>query len=95
MKTQHKRQYLYLVCRTYDECTQPVKSFLKKHEAITFGRRLASKEEDCNISYELYCQEITRAEQFEFVKTLEPYSNVAFSKLAPMGSDSDIDTRRA
>lgn len=89
------RQYFFLVCRTYDESTQPVKCFLQKHEAITFGRRLASKEEDCNIGYELYRQEITRAGQFEFVKTLEPYSDVAFSRLAPMGSDLDIDLRRA
>lgn len=97
MKTQHQRQYFYLVCRTYDECTQPVKCFLQEHEAIVYGRRLATKEEDINIGFELYRQEITRRGTFEFVRildsfepTLEPFNwdNV------PQGADYDIDTRR-
>lgn len=92
MKTQHQRQYFYLVCRTYDECTQPIKCFLQEHEAIVYGRRLATKEEDINIGFELYRQEITRTGTFEFVRTLDSYERE--SSVKSQGSDYDIDTRR-
>lgn len=105
MKTQHQRQYFYLVCRTYDECTQPAKCFLQEHEAIVYGRRLATKEEDPNIGFELYRQEITRTGTFEFVRTLDSYERESSAKSqaiepfnwdnVPQGSDYDIDTRRA
>lgn len=105
MKTQHQRQYFYLVCRTYDECTQPAKCFLQEHEAIVYGRRLATKEEDPNIGFELYRQEITRTGTFEFVRTLDSYERESSAKsqaIEPFnwdnvsqGSDNDIDTRRA
>lgn len=83
------RQFFFLVCRTYDESTQPVKCFLQEHEAITYGKRLATKEKDFNVGYELYRQEITRRGTFEFVKSLYQFERV------PQGADYDIDTRRA
>ena len=68
------RQYVYLVCKSYDEQTTPVKCFLQKLDAIKYGRKLATQEQDDNISYELYRQEMTRTATFEFVKTLTPYN---------------------
>ena len=44
---------------------------LQESDAITFGRRLATRNE--NASVYLYKQEITRTGKPEFVKPLKPY----------------------
>ena len=44
---------------------------LQESDAISFGRRLATKNEECSVY--LYKQEITRAGKPAFVKSLRPY----------------------
>lgn len=71
------RQF-YLVCVNYDESTYPQKIFLQEHEAITWGRRAATKnavDPNGNPMYEyvLFRQEIARMGMLERVKTLYPY----------------------
>lgn len=84
-------QYFYLICTNFDETTCPRKVFLQEHQAITWGRRLATKlAEDefyANFDVALYKQEITRSGELRFVKNLAPYKNC-------LGSDHDIDIRR-
>lgn len=72
-----ERQFFYLVCFSYDESTTPKKVFLQKNEAITWGRRQATKlyKTDCNYRVSLYKQEIARTSVLEFVKDLKPYEN--------------------
>jgi hypothetical protein len=81
-------QYFYLICTNFDETTCPRKVFLQEHQAITWGRRLATKiaNDDFYACMEvaLYKQPITTVGEFEYVKILEPYC----------GSDYDIDIRR-
>ena len=70
-------QYFYLICTNLDETTCPRKVFLQEHQAITWGRRLATKlaSDDFYACMEvaLYRQPITTIGEFEYVKTLEPY----------------------
>ncbi len=72
-----ERQFFYLVCFSYDESTTPKKIFLQKNEAITWGRRQATKllKIDSNYTVSLYKQEIARTSVLEFVKDLKPYEN--------------------
>lgn len=81
------RQYFYLVVVNYDESTYPQKIFLQQNEAITWGRREATKSMQKGDMYEyvLFKQEISRTSKLMRVKTLTPYSS---------GSDFDIDLRR-
>lgn len=99
------RQFFYLVAYKYDESTVPLKIFLQKHEAITWGRRKATKAlletHDHNYEYILYKQEITRVGELIFVKPLLPYPTKELVKagliLPPVttkGSDYDIDKKR-
>lgn len=79
------RQYFYLVVARYDESCYPKKVFLQEHDAITWGRREATKclqlSDDPNWSFELYKQEISRNAQLLKVKDLKPY---------PMNKSGDI-----
>ncbi len=72
-----ERQFFYLVCFSYDETTTPKKVFLQKHEAITWGRKQATKllKTDDNYSVSLYKQEIARTSVLEFITYLRPYEN--------------------
>ena len=84
------RQYFYLVCINYDECTFPKKIFLQEDEAITWGRREATKnatDPEGNPMYEyvMYKQEISRTGMLTGGKTLYPYK-------AKKGADFDIDS---
>jgi len=82
------RQYFYLLMENYDESSYPLKIFLQKHEAIQWGRRLATKllkEGNCCREIVLYKQEITHSGQLEYVITLKPYQD---------GADVDIDKYR-
>ena len=45
--------------------------FLQESDAITFGRRLATKNEEFSVV--LYKQLIARVAKVEFVKALKPY----------------------
>lgn len=84
------RQYFYLVCINYDESTYPQKIFLQEQEAITWGRREATKslkEGYCCHEYVLFKQEISRRGVLQRVKTLLPF-------VTNDGSDLDIDKYR-
>ena len=82
------RQYFYLVVCNYDECTYPEKIFLQELDAITWGRRQATKTleetKDYNYIYVLYKQEITKTGVIDLKngKTLKPYPS---KKLENMG----------
>lgn len=67
------RQFFYLVVCNYDESTSAKKVFLQESEAIRWGRREATKNQDPNYEYSLYKQEIARTATLKFVKTLSPY----------------------
>lgn len=67
------RQFFYLVVCDYDESTLPRKVFLQESEAIRWGRREATKDQDPNSEYSLYKQEIARTATLKFVKNLKPY----------------------
>ena len=47
---------------------------LQESDAISFGRRLATKNEECSVY--LYKQEITRTGKPVFVKSLRPYETI-------------------
>lgn len=81
------RQFFYLVCINYDESTYPQKIFLQEQEAISWGRREATKalkEGYCNYEYVLYEQVISRTGLLRKVRPLLPFK----------GSDFDIDKLR-
>lgn len=63
------KQYFYLVGHdiTGDDFVAD-KIFLQEHEALRWGKRLATK--NPNYSVKLYKQEITRTGKLEFVKQL-------------------------
>lgn len=79
------RQYFYLVVCNYDETTIPCKIFLQEHEAISWGRKQATKSlaktNDYNCSYVLYKQEITRTGLINLTngKALTPYTTTKSS----------------
>lgn len=93
-------QYFYLICTSFDETTCPRKIFLQEHQAITWGRRLATKIANDYTCAEvvLYKQPISTMGELEFVKILEPYSRETVSleelKTELAGSDYDIDKDR-
>lgn len=78
-------QYFYLICTNFDETTCPRKVFLQEHQAITWGRRLATKIANDGfyacMEVALYRQPITTIGELEYVKTLEPFRQ---EELAPV-----------
>lgn len=110
MKQQTSRQFFYLVVINYDENTYPQKVFLQEHEAISWGRREATKSaKNGNSMYEyvLFKQEISRTATLMRVKTLTPYKEQSAKVSTPSveafnweefkqhkGSDYDIDKYR-
>lgn len=68
------RQYFYLVIHTdLEDCVFVDKIFLQEHDAIRWGKRLATKNPDYSVS--LYKQEITRTDTLKYAKTLSRYSS--------------------
>ena len=66
------RQYFYIVMHSYvGDDMQLDRIFLQESDAITFGRRLATKNEDYSVY--LYKQLIARTATVEFVKVLKPF----------------------
>lgn len=66
------RQYFYLVAHTIVGDDQTIdKIFLQEHDAIKWGRTLASKHPDYSVA--LYQQEIARTATVQFVKHLKEY----------------------
>ena len=66
------RQYFYIVMHSYVGDDMNLDHIcLQECDAITFGRRLATRNE--NASVYLYKQEITRTGKPVFVKSLRPY----------------------
>ena len=65
------RQYFYIVTHSVAGYMNLEYVCLQESDAITFGRRLATRNE--NASVYLYKQEITRTGKPVFVKTLRPY----------------------
>lgn len=81
---QNGRQYFYLVVCNYDEITYPRKVFLQEHEAITWGRKQATKalkRGDSIYEYVLFKQEIARTATLIRVRTLEPYRDSQIQQL--------------
>lgn len=73
-KTGGARQFFYLVvCDFNENSSLPMKIFLQENEAIRWGRREATKDQDPNSEYSLYKQEIARTATLKFVKNLKPY----------------------
>lgn len=69
------RQYFYLVGHDIvgDDFVAD-KIFLQEHEAIRWGRRLATKNPDYSVK--LYKQEITRTGELKFVKQLKAFCSI-------------------
>ena len=65
------RQYFYIVTHLVVGYMNLDYVCLQESDAITFGRRLATRNE--NASVYLYKQEITRTGKPVFVKSLKPY----------------------
>lgn len=69
------RQYFYIVAHTIVGDDQVIdKVFLQEHDAIRWGRTLASKHSDYSVA--LYKQEIARTATVEFVKCLKEYPKI-------------------
>lgn len=79
------RQYFYLVVHTVvgDDLSID-KIFLQEHDAIRWGKVLATKNPEYSVG--LYRQEIARTATVKFVKNLTAYKS--------SGSDNDIDQYR-
>ena len=65
------RQYFYIVTHSVVGYMNLDYVCLQEADAITFGRRLATRNEDASVY--LYKQEITRTGKPVFVKSLRPY----------------------
>lgn len=66
------RQYFYIVMHSVvGDDMQLDHICLQECDALTFGRRLATKNEDYSVY--LYKQLIARVAKVEFVKTLKPF----------------------
>ena len=66
------RQYFYIVMHSYvGDDVQLDHIFLQESDAISFGRKLATKNEEYSVV--LYKQLIARVAKVEFVKALRPY----------------------
>lgn len=66
------RQYFYVVMHSVvGDDMQLDHICLQESDAITFGRRLASKDKECSVY--LYRQLIARTAKVEFVKALKPF----------------------
>ena len=65
------RQYFYIVMHSVVGYMNLDYVCLQESDAITFGRRLATRNEDYSVY--LYKQEITRTGKPVFVKSLRPY----------------------
>lgn len=69
------RQYFYLVTYGIKEDVQvPGKIFLQEHDAVRWGKTLATKNPEYSVS--LYKQEIARTAMIQFVKKLTPYKDL-------------------
>lgn len=69
------RQYFYIVAHTIVGDDQVIdKVFLQEHDAIRWGRTLASKYSDYSVA--LYKQEIARTATVKFVKQLKEYPKI-------------------
>lgn len=69
------RQFFYVVAHTIVGDDQVIdKVFLQDHDAIRWGRTLATKHPECTVS--LYRQAIARTSTVEYVKELTPYPNL-------------------
>lgn len=78
------RQFFYMVSHDIvGDDFRADKIFLQEHEAISWGRKLATKNPEYSVY--LYKQEIARTSELKYVKQLPPYNN---------GSDWDIDQKR-
>ena len=66
------KQYFYIVTHSVVGYMNLDYVCLQESDAITFGRRLATRNE--NASVYLYKQEITRTGKPVFVKPLKPYN---------------------
>lgn len=72
------RQFFYIVAHTIVGDNQVIdKVFLQGHDAIKWGRALASKHPEYSVA--LYKQEIARTATVQFVKQLEGYPNYSFT----------------
>lgn len=77
------RQYFYLVAHTVVGDDLAVdKIFLQEHDAVRWGRTLATKNPDYSVG--LYRQEISRTAVLGYAKGLTPFK-------PQKGADSDID----
>lgn len=65
------KQYFYLVGHDILGDFVPDKIFLQEHEALRWGRKLATKNPDYSVK--LYKQEITRTGTLKFVKQLKAF----------------------
>ena len=65
------RQYFYIVTHSVVGYMNIDHVCLQESDAITFGRRLATRNEDASVY--LYKQMITRTGKPVFVKSLRPY----------------------
>lgn len=69
------KQYFYVVAHTIVGDDQVIdKVFLQEHDAIRWGRVLATKQPGLTVL--LYRQEITRTATVQLVKALPPYPNL-------------------
>ena len=65
------RQFFYLVTHVVEDLVIPEKVFLQEHDAIRWGKTLATAHP--NYIVNLYKQEIARTATVKYVKQLTPY----------------------
>ena len=65
------RQFFYLVTHVVEDIVIPDKIFLQEHDAIRWGKTLATAHPDYTVN--LYKQEIARIATLKYVKQLTPY----------------------
>lgn len=65
------RQFFYLVTHVVEDTVIPDKVFLQEHDAIRWGKTLATAHP--NYIVNLYKQEIARTATVKYVKQLTPY----------------------
>lgn len=66
-------KHLYVVMRDYDESSTPVKVFDSEVAATSFGRNLATREDDCNVAYSLWRQEPGKFTRLKYYTSLPAY----------------------
>ena len=65
------RQFFYLVAHIVEDAVIQDKVFLQEHDAIRWGKTLATAHPDYTVN--LYKQEIARTATVKYVKQLIPY----------------------